>query len=161
MDFITDLPPSYAFDTLLVVVNCLSKQAHFIPTIKLLDASSLAQLSFLLSSNFTAYLPVLYLIVTWFSPPNSCPNLLHILVLNSNCLPLIILNQMAKQNVSTNVLNSTCRTSVCTNKTIGSIGWDEWNFNITTSFMIPLVLLLSLLTMVFILFFLFPQLHSR
>ena len=127
------------------------------PTIKLLDASSLAQLSFLLSSNFTAYLPVLYLIVTWFSPPNSGPNLLHILVLNSNCLPLIILNQMAKQNVSTNVLNSTCRTSVCTNKTIGSIGLDEWNFNITTSFMIPLVLLLSLLAMVFILFFYFPN----
>jgi len=44
MDFITNLPPSHAFDTLLVVVNCLSKQAHFIPTIKSLDASGLTQL---------------------------------------------------------------------------------------------------------------------
>src|SRR5260370_7271326 len=44
MDFITNLPPSHAFDTLLVVVNHLSKQAHFIPTIKSLDTSGLAQL---------------------------------------------------------------------------------------------------------------------
>ena len=40
MDFITDLPLSHEFDTLLIVVNCLSKQAHFIPTVKTLDAVS-------------------------------------------------------------------------------------------------------------------------
>ncbi len=34
----------HAFDTLLVVVNQLSKQAHFIPTIKSLNAPNLAQL---------------------------------------------------------------------------------------------------------------------
>ena len=44
MDFITDLPTSHGCDTLLVVVDRLSKQAHFIPTIKSLDAASLAQL---------------------------------------------------------------------------------------------------------------------
>ncbi len=44
MDFITNLPPSHGFDTLLVVVNCLSKQSHFIPTTWSLDAPGLAQL---------------------------------------------------------------------------------------------------------------------
>ena len=44
MDFITDLPPLHGFDTLLVVVDCLSKQSHFIPMIQSLDAPGLAQL---------------------------------------------------------------------------------------------------------------------
>ena len=44
MDFITDLPTSHGYDTLLVVVDRLSKQAHFIPTIKSLDAPDLARL---------------------------------------------------------------------------------------------------------------------
>jgi len=44
MDFITDLPLSHGFDTLLVVVDRLSKQAHFVPTVKTLDAAGLAQL---------------------------------------------------------------------------------------------------------------------
>jgi len=44
MDFITNLPPSHSFDTLLVVVDHLLKQAHFIPTIKSLNTSGLAQL---------------------------------------------------------------------------------------------------------------------
>ena len=44
IDFITDLPISHEFDTLLVVVDRLSKQAHFIPTIKSLDAPDLARL---------------------------------------------------------------------------------------------------------------------
>jgi hypothetical protein len=44
MDFITDLPISHSFDAILVVVDRLSKQAHFIPTHKSLDAPGLAQL---------------------------------------------------------------------------------------------------------------------
>src|SRR5260370_42674729 len=44
LDFITDLLPSHNFGTPLVVVNCLSKQAHFIPTIKSLNAPGLAHL---------------------------------------------------------------------------------------------------------------------
>src|SRR5258707_11249302 len=44
MDFITDLPPSHGFDTLLVVVDCLSKQSHFIPMIRSLNAPGLTQL---------------------------------------------------------------------------------------------------------------------
>ncbi len=44
MDFITDLPSSHGLDTLLVIIDHLSKQAHFIPTIKTLDAHGLAQL---------------------------------------------------------------------------------------------------------------------
>ena len=44
MDFITDLPTSHGCDMLLVVVDCLSKQAHFIPTIKSLNAVGLTQL---------------------------------------------------------------------------------------------------------------------
>ena len=44
MDFITDLPLSHGFDSLLVVVDRLSKQAHFVPTVKTLDAAGLAQL---------------------------------------------------------------------------------------------------------------------
>src|SRR5260370_38358287 len=41
MDFITDLPPSHGLDTLLVFVDCLSKQAHFIPMIKILYSHGL------------------------------------------------------------------------------------------------------------------------
>src|SRR5260370_28044843 len=44
LDFITDLPLSHNFDTLLVVVDHLSKQAHFVPTVKSLDAPGLAHL---------------------------------------------------------------------------------------------------------------------
>ena len=44
MDFITDLPQSHTFDSILVVVDRLTKQAHFIPTHKSLNAPGLAQL---------------------------------------------------------------------------------------------------------------------
>ena len=44
MDFITDLPTSHSYDSILVVVDRLSKQVHFIPTHKTLNAPGLAQL---------------------------------------------------------------------------------------------------------------------
>ncbi len=44
MDFITNLPQSHAFDSILMVVDRLTKQAHFIPTHKSLNAPGLAQL---------------------------------------------------------------------------------------------------------------------
>src|SRR5258708_1527227 len=44
MDFITDLPLSHSFDSILVVVDRLSKQAHFVPTHKSLNTPGLAQL---------------------------------------------------------------------------------------------------------------------
>lgn len=44
MDFITDLPPSQGFDTLYVVKDRLSKQAHFIPTVKTATGSDIAEL---------------------------------------------------------------------------------------------------------------------
>jgi hypothetical protein len=47
MDFITDLPPSrlngLVYDTILVVVDRFSKQAHYVPTRKDLDAKGLAE----------------------------------------------------------------------------------------------------------------------
>ena len=52
MDFITDLPASIktedlnrsreAYDVILVVVDCMSKMAHFIPTRKLIKGEELA-----------------------------------------------------------------------------------------------------------------------
>jgi hypothetical protein len=44
MDFITDLPSSNDFDSILVVVDRLSKSAHFIPTKKTLSAPEFAKL---------------------------------------------------------------------------------------------------------------------
>ncbi len=44
MDFITDLPLSHLFNSILVVVDRLTKQAHFIPTHKSLNSPGLAQL---------------------------------------------------------------------------------------------------------------------
>ena len=34
MDFITDLPPSKGFDTILTVVDRFTKMAHFLPCVK-------------------------------------------------------------------------------------------------------------------------------
>ena len=44
MDFITDLPVSHSFNLILVVVDRLTKQVHFVLTHKLLNALGLAQL---------------------------------------------------------------------------------------------------------------------
>src|SRR5258708_28826065 len=44
MDFITDLPSSHSYDSILIVVDRLTKQAHFIPTHKALNTPSLVQL---------------------------------------------------------------------------------------------------------------------
>src|SRR5215467_15681420 len=44
MDFIEKLPPSSGFDSILVVVDCLSKQAIFIPTHDTITSTQLAHL---------------------------------------------------------------------------------------------------------------------
>ena len=44
MDFITNLPLSHLYDLILIVVDSLTKQAHFVPTHKTLNAPRLAQL---------------------------------------------------------------------------------------------------------------------
>ncbi|CAG8579943.1 17987_t:CDS:2 [Dentiscutata erythropus] len=46
MDFITDLPISLGFDFILVVVNQLSKMAHFIACRKSISTEQTAQLIF-------------------------------------------------------------------------------------------------------------------
>jgi hypothetical protein len=43
MDFITDLPTVKAKNSILVVVNCLTKMAHFIPCSKSIMAEEIAQ----------------------------------------------------------------------------------------------------------------------
>ena len=42
MDFITDLPISDGYDTILVVIDCLTKMSHFIPCNKNLDTRQFA-----------------------------------------------------------------------------------------------------------------------
>ena len=44
MDFITDLPKSDEYDTILVVIDRLTKMSHFIPCKKDLDARQFATL---------------------------------------------------------------------------------------------------------------------
>jgi len=44
MDFIKKLPSSSGFDTILVIVDCLSKQAIFIPTYDTITSVELARL---------------------------------------------------------------------------------------------------------------------
>jgi Integrase core domain/Chromo (CHRromatin Organisation MOdifier) domain len=44
MDFIEKLPPSSRFDTILVIVDCLSKQSIFIPTFDTISAPIVAKL---------------------------------------------------------------------------------------------------------------------
>ena len=46
MDFIVDLPPSKGYNTLMVVVDFFSKQAHFIPAKPPLTSNQVAQLFF-------------------------------------------------------------------------------------------------------------------
>lgn len=46
MDFITDLPPCEGYDSIMVIVDRLSKQAHFIPCMKTLTAPDTAKLYF-------------------------------------------------------------------------------------------------------------------
>jgi len=44
MDFITDLPKSEGYDTILVVIHRWTKMSHFIPCVKDLDARQFAHL---------------------------------------------------------------------------------------------------------------------
>lgn len=44
MDFISGLPKSKGFDTILVVVDCLSKYAHFCPLTHLYTTKRVAKL---------------------------------------------------------------------------------------------------------------------
>ena len=44
MDFITDLPKSDGYDTILVVIDRLTKMSHFIPCKRDLDARQFATL---------------------------------------------------------------------------------------------------------------------
>ena len=44
MDWITDLPPSHYHDAILVVLDRLTKMAHFIPTTKSMSAPDVAAL---------------------------------------------------------------------------------------------------------------------
>ena len=46
MDFITDLPNSDGYDTILVVIDRLTKMSHFIPCRKDLDARQFGTLFF-------------------------------------------------------------------------------------------------------------------
>ena len=41
MDFMEQLPPSSSFTAILIVVDCLSKQGIFIPTIDTIDSEEL------------------------------------------------------------------------------------------------------------------------
>ena len=42
IDFITDLPDSDGYDTILVVIDCLTKMSHFIPCRKDINARQFA-----------------------------------------------------------------------------------------------------------------------
>ena len=44
MDFITDLPPSNSFDSIFVVVDRLTKMAHFVPYFKTSSSEDMARL---------------------------------------------------------------------------------------------------------------------
>ena len=44
MDFITDLPPVDGYDSILVIVDCFSKMAHFIPCTKTITSTGLSTL---------------------------------------------------------------------------------------------------------------------
>ena len=44
MDFIVKLPPSAGFDSILVIVDRLTKQAHFLPCNESISASATADL---------------------------------------------------------------------------------------------------------------------
>ena len=45
MDFIEKLPSSSGFSSILIIVDCLSKQGIFIPTYDMITSAQLAQLS--------------------------------------------------------------------------------------------------------------------
>ena len=44
MDFIVDLPPSKGFDSIFVVVDRLTKKAHFVPCNKIVTSEEIARL---------------------------------------------------------------------------------------------------------------------
>jgi len=56
VDLITELPQSQGYNAIMVVVDCLSKQAHIIPMTSDVMASGVAQLSEITSGNSMVYL---------------------------------------------------------------------------------------------------------
>jgi hypothetical protein len=63
MDFIIDLPPFHSFNSILVVVDRLTKMAHFIPWNKIIIGKNIAKLFFIMFFDIMAFLKILFLIM--------------------------------------------------------------------------------------------------
>ena len=132
MDFIVDLPPSKGLDSIFVVVDRLTKMAHFVPCNKTMTAEETARLFMTTCTSIMDFLMTSSLIEVHNLLPNFGNHCSRFYKWRSNCLRHIILKQMVKQKELIKSWSNIFDAPSTTIKTIRLICYHLWSLRTTT-----------------------------